>query len=419
MPRSMTRRVAAVAAVATVAAAAAAAAELASGGRAAQAPFLPPEVSSLPTPTLLTPRTETPRALTAASTTTRHFEYVVLEREIDVFDIDRGFRPVQRLSLPEAHAVRGVAAAPATQTLYLTVGGDGGSFGNGSLVALDLLTDRVRWERSFPSGVDGLSITPDARTLYVPTGERSSGDLVWVVNAATGRVDAEIHAGRSPHNAVVSRSGGRVYIGPRNTPYLYIADTNTNVLVGRTARLRAGVRPFTIDGRQRFAFTTATGFLGFQVASLRTGRVLFTVDLPGFTYDPATFAPTTPSHGIALSPDNHTLWVLDVPNGYVHEFDVGGLPTRRPKLVASVRLSRPMVGNESPCGEDCARDGWLQESADGRYLFVGDSGDVVDTRAQRVIAFLPALRNSRYPIEIDWQRGRPVATTSRTSIGAR
>jgi DNA-binding beta-propeller fold protein YncE len=419
MPQSTRMRLAAVAAVAAVAAAGAVAATLAGGGgRASRPPFLPPAVVGPPTPVLLTPQTLTPRALTATSTVTRHFEYVVLEREIDVFDIDRGLRRVQRLLVPEAHAVRGVAAAPATHTLYITVGGDGGSYGDGSLVALDLLTNRVLWERSFPSGVDGLSITPDARTLYVPTGERSSGDIVWVVDAATGRVDAEIHSGQSPHNTVVGPGGGRVYIGPRNAPYLYIADTRANAIVRRAGPLRAGVRPFTIDGRGRVAFTTATGFLGLQVTGLGTGKVLYTLGLPGFTYDPATFAPTTPSHGISLAPDNRTLWVLDVPNSYVHEFEVRGLPSRAPRMVASVRLSRAMVGNESPCGEDCARTGWLQQSADGRYLFVGDAGDVIDTRTRRVVAFLPALWNSRYPIEIDWRRGKPVATTTRTSIGA-
>jgi hypothetical protein len=86
-------------------------------------------------------------------------------------------------------------------------------------------------------------------------------------------------------------------------------------------------------------------------------------------------------------------------------------------MIASVRLSRPMTGEETPCGEDCTRDGWLQLSADGRYLFVGDSGDVVATASRKVVAFLPALWNSRYPIEVDWRQGRPVATTSRSSIG--
>jgi hypothetical protein len=76
-----------------------------------------------------------------------------------------------------------------------------------------------------------------------------------------------------------------------------------------------------------------------------------------------------------------------------------------------------MAGNESPCGGDCGRAGWLLTSLDGRFVYVGDSGDVISTRTLRVVGFLPALANSRYPIEIDWDGGRPTATSTRSGIG--
>jgi hypothetical protein len=418
----MTRRTGTtIAALAAAAAAAGAALAVRHAERdtAPPPPFLPSAVAPLAVPELVTSPASTPLARSRLGNATRHFEYVFPDREMDVYDIDHGFRLVERVRIPETHAVRGIAVAPTTHRLYLALGGDGGDFGNGSLLAYDLLTNRVVWERSFPSGVDSPAITPDGRTLYLPTGERSSGDVWWVVQAATGRVTAEIHAGPHPHNTIVGPGGGRVYLGPRgdDNPYLYVADTHTNSIVQRVGPLRAGVRPFTLDGAQHFVFTVATGYLGFQVSDLTSGKVLYTLDLPGFSYDRATFSPTTPSHGIALSPDNRTLWVVDAPNSYVHEFDVSGLPGRKPTMIASVRLVHPMTGEEDPCGQDCARDGWLQESADGRYLFVGDSGDVLATASRKVVAFLPALRNSRYPIEVDWRRGRPVATTSRSSIG--
>ena len=40
-----------------------------------------------------------------------------------------------------------------------------------------------------------------------------------------------------------------------------------------------------------------------------------------------------------------------------------------------------MSGEESPCSYDCARDGWIQHSLDGRFVYVGDSGDVFDAVA--------------------------------------
>src|SRR5205823_14959277 len=144
----------------------------------------------------------------------------------------------------------------------------------------------------------------------------------------------------------------------------------------RVGPLRGGVRPFTVNGRETLAFTTATGFLGFQVGDLATGRVLYTQDVPGYGWDPRRFATDAPSHGISLSPDERELYLIDGPNDAVHVFDVSAVPGLAPRLVATIATTRPMTGEESPCGHDCARDGWLQHSRDGRLVFVGAGGDV-------------------------------------------
>jgi hypothetical protein len=55
---------------------------------------------------------------------------------------------------------------------------------------------------------------------------------------------------------------------------------------------------------------------------------------------------------------------------------------------------------------------------DGRYLFVGDSGDVIDTTTGRTVAKLSAMANSRVEIEVDMQNGQVVAAMNqRNSIG--
>ena len=66
---------------------------------------------------------------------------------------------------------------------------------------------------------------------------------------------------------------------------------------------------------------------------------------------------------------------------------------------------------------------WIElpshHSFDGKYVFVGDSGDVINTATRSVIATLPAMTNSRKEIEIDFQNGNVVAAmTNRSSIGA-
>ena len=145
--------------------------------------------------------------------------------------------------------------------------------------------------------------------------------------------------------------------------------------------------------------------------------MLYTQAFPGFSWDSGSFAPSAPSHGISLSPDERSVWVIDAPNSYVHVFGVAQVPARAPRLLANVRLSQPMSGNESPCAYDCTRDGWIQHSRDGRFVYVGDSGDVIDAHTFRRVAYLPTLRNTRKMLEIDWRGGVPVATTSRQGVG--
>ena len=166
-----------------------------------------------------------------------------------------------------------------------------------------------------------------------------------------------------------------------------------------------GVRPFTINGSQTLAFTTAKSFLGFQVSSITTGKVLYTVPVPGFSFNPKAFK-RTPDHGIALSPDERRLYLIDTPNGYVHVFDVQRLPASPPQLIASIKLKHAPPN-----------DGWLQTSRNGRYLYVGRSGDVIDTRTDKIVAYRPALASTANFLEIDWRHGRPIATTSRYGIG--
>jgi sugar lactone lactonase YvrE len=202
-------------------------------------------------------------------------------------------------------------------------------------------------------------------------------------------------------------SGQRVFLGGASDRYLYEADAERPwKVVRRIGPLEAGgvagVRPFTIDAQDTLAFTTATRYLGFQVSDVATGRVLYTVPVPGFGV-PATFR-GIPSHGIGLSPDQRFLWLVDKPNRAVHEFDISGLPRRAPVMVATVHISGPNLG-------------WLNLSRDGRYLFAGDAGNVIDTRTRTTVARMAALANSRYNIEIDWAGPRVCAAYPRESLG--
>jgi hypothetical protein len=176
--------------------------------------------------------------------------------------------------------------------------------------------------------------------------------------------------------------------------------------------LRSAVRPssdtLTVrDPEHGVAYVTQRGFLGVRVLDLRTRRKLYVTRFKGFTWNPS-FGPDPPSHGLSLAPDRPELWVLDAPNSVVHLFDVSGLPGLAPRPLEDIRLSKPISGDEIPCSAACSRIGSLRHSTDGRYVYVGDAGDVIDTRTREVVANLDALHNSRVDFEIEWVDGKPV-----------
>jgi hypothetical protein len=161
------------------------------------------------------------------------------------------------------------------------------------------------------------------------------------------------------------------------------------------------------DTEHGVVFETRRGLLGVRVLDLRTKRPLYVTRFEGFTWNPR-FGPDPPSHGLSLAPDRPELWVLDAPNSVVHVFDVSELPSRPPRRLEDIRLSKPISGDENPCQRSCGRIGSLLHSADGRFVYVGDAGDVIDTRTREIVANLEALHNSRVQLEVDWVGGKAV-----------
>src|SRR5579864_2352632 len=130
----------------------------------------PPAGGGLPlgaAPTgLMSTRTAAKRA--GAQTRLRHFEYVVPDGSIDVYDIDHGNKLVKSYALPDARGVRGLAVSLATRSLYVSYGGDGGEYGNGSLLRYDLVTHTIIWEKSYSHGIDSMAVSRDGKRIYMP-----------------------------------------------------------------------------------------------------------------------------------------------------------------------------------------------------------------------------------------------------------
>ncbi len=347
---------------------------------------------------------------------TAHWFYAVDDGEVYAYDIDNNHALVKQFPIPEA-GKRGVAVAPNQGLLYVTECGMNICAGkNGSLLAYDLVHDVVAWIANYPFGVDQLAVTPDGSTIYMPHGADSGQGYHSVIDASDGKVTGTITTGTDGHNTIVSLDGTQAYLAgytDSNSNFAHVVNTANNQVTLNAGPTINGIRPFTINGKHTLMFTTSSNTCGFQVLSLTSGNVLYTVSFSGSCNWTVSSAP---SHGISLSPDEKQVYVIDAPLDQLEVYDVSGLPTSAPKFVASVSLST-LNGSESPCETYCEKEGWVLNDLSGRYVYVGDTGDVVSTSTLKVVMTLPALQNTRQEVEIDWTNGATSATSTRFGIG--
>jgi DNA-binding beta-propeller fold protein YncE len=346
----------------------------------------------------------------------RQLEYVFNDGPVSVYEINNGFKLLETFTLAGTdRGVRGVAVSPSTHMMFVSYGGDGGGNGSGLVLAYDLVNRRIVWALKLKTGIDSGAVSADGKLLYMPDGELSSDGNWYILDTSNGSVVGKIETpGSGPHDGVMSADGRLLQLGNRNSSRLSIYNTQTHTLQAQIGPLVGGVRPNTINGADSISFTTATGFDGFQVSSItRPGSpVLYTESFGGCS---GPFS--TCSHGISLSPDNAQVYVIDTVHKQVQVWDVRGVARGTPPVhIADVAVDG-LEGNEQGCAYDCGRDGWLQHTLDGRYVLVGDAGDVIDTRTRTVVARIGNLLNTRKFVEIDWSGGVPIASSGRQGIG--
>ncbi len=314
-----------------------------------------------------------------------------------IFDIDHDHRFVRRIRTEgkdEAGKplnVKGICASAQTGRLYIST--------LRHLQCLDLLTGRFLWQREYVGGCDRMAISPDGRTIYLPSLE---GPHWHVVDATTGEVLKTLVTNSGAHNTIYGPSGRRVYLAGLKSPWLFVADTSNHEIIEKVGPFSAAIRPFTIDASERYVFVNVNDLLGFEVGDLLSGKMLFRVEVQGFKRGPVK-RHGCPSHGIGLTPDGRQLWLTDAANSRMHIFDATVMP---PRQKASIEL------RDQP--------GWITFSPDGQFAYPS-TGDVIDAASMKVTAHLTdetgAAVQSEKMIYVRWQSGKPVEVGDQFGIG--
>jgi hypothetical protein len=316
-----------------------------------------------------------------------------------VYDIKDNFRLVRRIptmrvaedEIPEN--VKGVCASAVTNRIYVTT--------IKRMLCIDLLTDKLLWNREYEGGCDRMAITPDGRTIFLPTLE---GPHWFVIDALTGDEQTRIVRNSGAHNTVCSLDGSRAYLAGLKSPFLSVVNTATRAVASEVGPFGNVIRPFTVDGAQRRCYVNVNDLLGFEIGDIRSGKMLRRVEVPGFKAGPVK-RHGCPSHGIGLTPDESELWLCDGANSHVHVFDITrDIP----------RLTHSFAVRDQP--------GWVTFTIDGRFA-IPSTGEVIDVRSKRIATTLSDESGrpvqSEKLLEIVFDDGRPVRTGDQFGVGRR
>lgn len=308
-----------------------------------------------------------------------------------VFDIDDDHKFVRRISLDgygvdekgKPINVKGICGNASTGRIYVST--------KRQLICVDLLTDKVLWQKSYPLGCDRMSISPDGKTIYQPSFEK---DRWYVLNATDGSIITEIVPNSRAHNTVYAVDGSEAYMAGLASPLLTVSDTTTHTVSKTVGPFSGSIRPFTVNGDATKVFVNVNGLLGFEIGDLKTGEKIHRVEITGVPLG-KPLRHGCPSHGIAMTPDESQIWVSDGFNSTVHIFDSTVMP---PKLIRSLSLR--------------GQPGWITFSIDGSIGWPS-TGQAIDTTTHKIIAVLTDEEElaveSEKVLEVDFRDGKVVA----------
>ena len=209
--------------------------------------------------------------------------------------------------------------------------------------------------RRFRSLATLFSFTPDATW--------------WFIDAVGAKVIRKIATGGRPHNTLCSADGKRMYLGPKGSYHVLIADTTTHKLLGEIP-LSDAPRPIALSHDEKRLYANVDTLIGFEVADLAKRKVIHRI---AATVPEDQLRKASRSHGLALRPDGKELWTCDVYHDRTYVFDLTAEP---PKQVATL----VMKGGGY----------WLCFSPDGKYCYIseriGNSVAVIDTKTRETVA---------------------------------
>jgi YVTN family beta-propeller protein len=261
---------------------------------------------------------------------------------------------------PQPH---GLVATAGGKQLFLTIENTEG--GEGELVWFDPVGDRITRRMKVGPRPNQLACTPDGKIAYVPCDDASW----WVIDTENAKVLKKIATGGRPHNTLCSPDGKRMYLGPKGSYHVLIADAVQHKLIGEIATSDAP-RPIVLSKDEKRLYANVDTLIGFEVLDLEKRKVIHRVEAE---VPESLLRKASRSHGIGLHPNGKELWMCDVFHDRTYVFDITREP---PRQIATIEMKGGGY--------------WIAFAPDGKRCYIseriGDSVAVLDTETRNVVA---------------------------------
>ncbi len=263
-------------------------------------------------------------------------------------------------TIPVGNQPHGLCAPADGRRLFVTVESER------NLKILDTASGKILATIPVTGRPNECAATPDGRYVGVPIRD---GDAVDIVDTAAKKVVKALPV-KTPHNCVNSGDSHSLYVSSMGSGEIDRIDLDK---MEYSAHIPVGgiPRPYAVAHNQQRLYTALTNLHGFAVADIPARQVIARVELPPAPPLDCPLEVNTPTHGLALTPDDRQLWVTSLADGGVYVWDVAAR-----KASAMIRVGK------------CPN--WIVISPDGRYVAVSNSEDndtsIIDAHTRRELA---------------------------------
>lgn len=258
----------------------------------------------------------------------------------------------------------GLEASPDGARIYVSGESDD------DIVAVDTTTSSILWKAKIGDRPNHIALSADGRYVYAPV---RSADYADVVDTGARQKIKSIPVGRAPHNAYRAPNGKWIYVTSMGEDKITIIDAATQSAIG-SIPVGGEPRPAAITNDNKRMYVALTGLHGFVIADIEQRKVIDKLELPPADVQDVSTYGYTPTHGLALRPDNKQFWITNVFGNAVEGFAEPGH-----KLLGTVKVG--LAPN------------WMTFGLDGKLLYVSNAGSndvsVIDTDAIREVARVP------------------------------